>query len=46
MRSRATSARATFCEWPLAGVPETQADQNERDFAALKAAAASGRIEV
>jgi hypothetical protein len=44
-RSRATSADPGFRPG-LAGHAEIYADQNERDYGALKAAADSGRIEV
>ena len=43
-RSRATSASGDAFDRAIATFAETYADQNERDYAALKAAVASGRL--
>ena len=43
---RATSARATASTVRMAAFAEAYADQNERDYDALRDAAASGRVAV
>ena len=43
-RSRATSAPATTFDRAIAAFAETYADQNERDYAALRDAVDSGRV--
>ena len=40
-----TSGKSDAFDWAIASFAETYADQNERDFAALQAAVASGRVK-
>ena len=45
-RSAATSARGDSFDRAMAGFAEAYADQNERDYEALREAGASGRVAV